>query len=486
MKCVRPSCTGNIVNGKCDRCGAFSMLPAQPLPDVMSVDEWKFFTELGLLKPRSSQLKSIDKAIDAYNKAQSRAGADLIKKLLDEWVAGKGGYDSAWMRARDGRNRLGAIRVLHDQLSGRQVRITRDDRLALAFMEEQYKLYVDNLFRGSMVDFAGKTTVLGMVKSAYSNASTAVSTSRSLASGAVQASYAEASSKASEQAGEIIKLVFGDPKDPETLRQVQEHLNTSVQSLQSTLAVGIKIAPKAAKVVKSCYDVYSAISRRGDGKAAERAQSVRGKEGEAALAAVIEMMTREAKVQATELAANTVQLGGAIGDIFTGGVTGAVTDIATAVGRLIRDMILLKLDLDEKAAANKYLLKLTGEASVTPVLTFEVFGEAPLLGAYLILAADDSFLFRDLFTKGLGSVSFALHIEYLKRKYNEPLMKATQTCIVNQRLRVTAKPIPKVNVIVDELPSDLLAIRDPGILDRMKMRWEKKQVKFMRRIAAAF
>ncbi|QOY88524.1 hypothetical protein [Paludibaculum fermentans] len=462
------------------------MLPAQPLPDIMSVDEWKFFTELGLLKPRSSKLKAIDKAIEAYGKAKSKAGADLIRKLLDEWVAEKGGYNSAWMRESDGRNRLGAITVLRDQLSGRQVRMTRDDKLALAYIEEQYKLYVDNLFRGSLVDFAGKTTVIGMAMSAFSHAYSATSTAGRIATGTVQSSYAASSASASGQAGEIIKLVFGNPTDPETIARVQEHLHTSVQSLQSTLAVGIKIAPKAAKVVKSCYDVYSSLSRRCDGKAAERAQSVRGKEGEAALNAVIEMMTREAKVQATELAANTVQLGGAIGDIFTGGVTGAVTDIAAAVARLIRDMILLKLDLDEKAAANKYLTKLTGNLSVTPVMNFEVFGEAPLLGAYLILAADDSFLFRDLFTKGIGTVGFMQHIEYLKRRYNEPLMKATQTCIVNQRLRVTAKPIPKVHVIVDELPSDLLAIRDPGILNRMKMRWEKKQVKLMRRIASAF
>lgn len=486
MKCVRPSCPGTIVNGKCDRCGAFTIQPKQPLPDLMSVDEWKFFTELGLLKPRSAKLKAIDKALEAYGKAKSQAGVDLIKKLLDEWVAEKGGYDSSWMRESDGRNRLGAISALKDQLSGRIVRLTRDDKLALAYIEEQYNLYVDNLFRGAMVDFAGKTTVIGMAMSAFSNAYSATSTAGKLIGGTVKTDYAKSMVDANGQAGEIIKLVFGSPTDPDTARLVQDHLHTTVQSLQSTLAVGIKIAPKAAKVVKSCYDVYDVLSRRADGTAADRAKSVRGKEGEAALAAVIEMLNREAKVKASELAANIVQLGGAVGDVFTGGVTGAVTDVAAAVARLVRDMILLKLDLDQRKAANLYLNKLVGRPSATQVLNFEVFGDCPLLGAYLILAADDSFLFRDLFTKGVGQVGFMQHIEYLKRRYNEPLMKATRTCIVNQNLRVTVKPIPKLTVIVDEEPSDLLAIRDPGILDRMQMRWEKKGVRIMRRVAAKF
>lgn len=476
--CPVPSCSGQIINNECNRCGAFSYIGGgqqgaipSDMPVVMSADEWKFHTAMGVLRRRSGSLRAVDKALKDYEAGHDQRSLDALKQAFEKHLRERGGLNGESLsRRHEGRNRLGAYNVLADQIAGKKIVIEADSTAALQVIDEQSKVYLDLLFRGSRVDFPGKNM---MVASSLNEVKKIRSMSAPLATGAAQQQYAVDDRKANERALNIIREIFGNPNSPEVNQAIQDTVGTSVQDLARTMAVGIKLLPNTVKVFKAGWSLKGTIDRASTASRAQNIGSVSGKAGEAAVDAVIVLMNREIKSNTTELGAATAQLGGAVGDLFTGGVSGVATDIAAKLTRLVRDLIILKIDLDEKNAANEYLGRLTQHTGKDPFLTYEIFEKAPLLGAYLVLAADDNYLFGGLFNERFGQPGWKMHFEYLKRKYNEPLMKATRTCIGSHKMRLCGKPIPKLTVVSDAEPTSLLAVRDPGTVDRMKMRWDK-------------
>ena len=100
---------------------------------IPTYEQWKRETSLGLLKPRSAVLQSLDAAIEKYNKARTQDNLWAIKNAFEDWKRAKG---PQWQQSD--RNRNGAVKRLAvdlERVDGRAYQITHMSMAELQALE---------------------------------------------------------------------------------------------------------------------------------------------------------------------------------------------------------------------------------------------------------------------------------------------------------------------------------------------------------------
>jgi hypothetical protein len=145
--------------------------------------------------------------------------------------------------------------------------------------------------------------------------------------------------------------------------------------------------------------------------------------------AVRKIITREASNHARLATINTVKF--AVDVSVTAGAMGAdvaspITGAATAGAKLANSIFLLGRDYYEMKSANALL---TGGTLPDPT---RLFNSHPILGAYLIVGADDSDLLF-FFIDDMGAPGWMDKVEQQKKKTLGPLQKEARKAIENSR-----------------------------------------------------
>lgn len=77
-----------------------------PLPNLQT---WLNETKLGVIRPRSSQLKAVDDALQQYERARNDTNLFKIKNAFEDWKRSKGRHGSRATATRAARS-PGSIR----------------------------------------------------------------------------------------------------------------------------------------------------------------------------------------------------------------------------------------------------------------------------------------------------------------------------------------------------------------------------------------
>ena len=115
--------------------------------NIPATDQWKQDTSLGIMKPRSGQLKSLDAAIEKYNQSKTQDKLWAIKNAFEDWKKSKG---AAWEQSD--RNRNGAMKRLAselNQLDDRTYQITHmsiEELKALEYVKAERTKTIKQLF----------------------------------------------------------------------------------------------------------------------------------------------------------------------------------------------------------------------------------------------------------------------------------------------------------------------------------------------------
>lgn len=133
-------------------CGAAS-LKERPLA-IPTQAQWLEKTGRNIFRPRSAELKLVDQAIGQYERSPSPAAMGKIKLAFEAWKRAKG---PGW--ADNERNRHQALTELDAALrSVKSVQFTPQELQALAFIAEQRKQVIRNVFQGRQVTLKGPTS----------------------------------------------------------------------------------------------------------------------------------------------------------------------------------------------------------------------------------------------------------------------------------------------------------------------------------------
>ena len=114
---------------------------------IPTYEQWKQATSLGILKPRSAPLESLDAAIEKYNRARTQDNLWAIKNAFEDWKRSKG---AQWQQSD--RNKNGAMTKLAaevDRLDARAYQITRmslAELKALEFVKAERTKTIQKLF----------------------------------------------------------------------------------------------------------------------------------------------------------------------------------------------------------------------------------------------------------------------------------------------------------------------------------------------------
>jgi hypothetical protein len=114
---------------------------------IPTYEQWKQATSLGILKPRSAPLESLDAAIEKYNRARTQDNLWAIKNAFEDWKRSKG---VQWQQSD--RNKNGAMTKLAaevDRLDARAYQITRmslAELKALEFVKAERTKTIQKLF----------------------------------------------------------------------------------------------------------------------------------------------------------------------------------------------------------------------------------------------------------------------------------------------------------------------------------------------------
>jgi hypothetical protein len=341
-----------------------------------------------LARPRSAELKQIDSALLAYEKAlQSSSGSVLnerkaLQQALEKWKNAQKTKGQDWRASV--RNKLKAVERLDAELGqvigGAGGLNSRGELMVDPAELKAAKMLADDIKRNTRQMFTGhKLTVkntkaladLNQVRSALSSFKSAAKQVKEVSSGVVQPNLAQ------QVQGTLVSL-FGDA----SAAQVQEALGpvfteflTNVTPFVGTIKSGGQAIIKWGQAAKGLYSKH---------KMAEASGSFAPGDPAAAFAAILVIQQREINMYATSASIYTVSA--AAKAAFTaadfGAVSGPVLGAVETLALLVQKIYLFARDWNEINDANKLLL--------AGACDLNLFKTCPLLGCYLIANSNTS------------------------------------------------------------------------------------------------
>lgn len=376
-----------------------------PIP---SFQTWMTETKLGVTRPRSSQLKEIDDAIQLYERTKNDANLFRIKNAYEDWKRSKG---PAW-KASD-RNKGGAITRLDQELAKVDYRtyqltgnrFTMEELKALAYMGSERKKVIANVFQGKEVTFRNSPKA---VKQAVTDAAEQVKTkctdAKSFLQGKGKKSTLSPAEAAQKKLEEMAKAMFA----VDTLESIGSlggfivdivtKCGVSVAPVVGHIKDGYDLFTGWAKAAKALHDQYSI---------GNRAYVIETGVPAAAFQGLKTCLVDETKNQAAAASIATTSFALKTGLAFAdgGAISGPVVGAANAVASLSLQLYWLATEWKATKAINTAL--------AAGKLDISLFRTYPLMGCYLMTSAT----FSDLIPiECFGTPGWMDYVETLKKR----------------------------------------------------------------------
>lgn len=349
------------------------LTPAQFL-EKLTQAQWLELTSRNIFRPRSAELKLVDRAIGQHERNRSPAAKGHVKLAFEAWKRTKG---PGW--AGNERNRLGALTRLDEALKGvGQVQFTPQEVQALAFVAEQRKQVIRNLFQGKQVTLKGPKSPRQAVQQAADELKGSADAAAQWMRSVGKAPPPEAARLLREKLEEMARAVF----------QVD---NLSALGDLSGFVLGIlgQCSVSVAPVVGHVKDGYDLVV--GWGKAAKllheqhdianRRYVIDTGAPAAAFHALHRCLVAETRSQAAEAGIATTAFALKTGLAFAdgGAVSGPVVGAVKALSQVGLKLGQLGMEWRATRRANEILR--------TGPLDLQLFRSYPLMGSYLLTSA---------------------------------------------------------------------------------------------------
>jgi hypothetical protein len=395
-------------------------------------------TNLGVMKPRSPQLKAVDVAIQLYERAPNETNLFAIKNALEGWKRSKG---VGWTSSE--RNRGQAITRLDQELAKRADyrthqltggRFTMQELEALAFMGRERKKVIANVFKGKEVTFRNSPKgVKEAVKGAAEQVSAKCTEAKNFLQGKGKKSTLSPSELAQKKLEEMVKSMFS----VDTMGSLGA-LSGFITDIISKC--GVSIAPVIGHV-KDGYDLF--VGWANVAKALHTQYSISDCSyiidtgaPAAAFEGVRTCLVSETKNQAASatIATTSFALKTGLSFVDGGAISGPVVGAANAVASLSQQLYWLATEWKATQAINTALTD--GNLDV------RLFKTYPLMGCYLMTSAT----FSDLVPiENFGTPGWMDYVEAMKKRHFDGIYDAATGLIDSSPWEIKGLPKRPVN-----------------------------------------
>jgi hypothetical protein len=374
---------------------------------------WLEQTNRNVFRPRSAELKILDEAIGKYETDKSPAALGKIKLAFEGWKKAKG---PGW--TMNERNKSGALSQLNtDLLAVQAVRFTPQELAALAFIAENRRNVIRNLFQGKQVVLKGLKSPKKAVEEAASDLKSKAEEAKAWLKSSGKTTPADAARIVKDKLEAMACEIF----QVETLSTLGDLAGFVLDILEKC---AVEVAP-AVGHVKDGYDLFTgwakvvsqAIERHDISK---RAYVIDTGAPQAAFNALKQCLDKEIKAQAGEAGIATASFALKTGLVFAdgGAISGPVVGALKAAANLAMKIGLLALEFRSTRRANELLKK-----SDLDIKLFETY---PLLGCYLLTSATLSDVIP---IKSFGQPGWMDYIETLKSRGFDGIYQAAEKLI---------------------------------------------------------
>jgi hypothetical protein len=380
---------------------------------IPTYTQWLQDTSLNVLKPRSSQLKAVDEAIQEYEKARNEKNLWRIKNAFEDWKRYKG---MTWERSE--RNTRRAITVLNFELQkvadSRTYQITHfsmEELIALSHVAKERKLVLGKMFAGKEVSFKAVNKVKEQFKEAGQKVKETAATASSWLASRNQNAPPDPPKVQGRPAADIVrekmldmaKTYFGVAG-----LELLGDLGALVIKILGECAVAI---PPVVGHIKDGYDLFTGWAKVGadvyqEHNISERHYVIDTGAPSQAFAALRTCLRDETKNEAISATRATTSFALKTGLVFADGglVSGPVVGAASALADFAHKMFLLGMEYRATKAINVSLHD--GE------LDIRLFKTYPLMGCYLLVSATLSDLIP---IESFGTPGWMDYIEHMKK-----------------------------------------------------------------------
>lgn len=402
--------------------------PATRGQRLPTYEEWMAATKLGLLKPRSSRLERIDKALKAVQAAPSVKSANELRAAITDWIRWKG---PNWKQSERNKNHIVEVLRVQAFAPGLPVAVTREEEAAWNEVLKGSQRAIHTYFAGKKLTLR-LTGVLSGAKDVGSQVKTTYSAFKKLAEGIPEAARPNpaAAAKAAKETTEFVAeglmdLKVGDLAGIADLVPPQE-LIADLIPVVNLVVGGVKVLVKWGQVAKAAHLKHQTEDRAYVLERGDPAQAIRG---------LIQLLDRDTKSKAVKAGLETAKFGAQVAGAFVDGAsaTGAIAAAAKAAADLAQSLFLLGLQIKEARAANRLLADPTN-------LDYRLFEACPLLGCYLIRYATLSDIIA-LSTVQFGSSGWLDDVEQLKTRHIDPLRKTCDKFIKASLYEIKGMPL---------------------------------------------
>ncbi|MCG8636560.1 MAG: hypothetical protein MI863_22190 [Desulfobacterales bacterium] len=456
---------------------------------IMKYSTWMELTKGSFKKPRSKELKKLDKAVDNYHR---KKGSETALKELDTafntWCKKAGEH-----RLKQSlRNRYGAVSQMGRQIAEAKshapfVFIDKELQEAIDFMESEQIRLNRMVFFGARVVLKSKAfedTAKEVQENAEELKSNLEELTGSDLSLPVDTPLDTLKETISQDVGELFGGELGTVMQfigEESYKTMAEDIITGMIPIYAQLKAGAEMVKAWTDVARKQYKIHD-IDKKSD--------IVNAKDPAAALAAIVRLLKRERTVLVKDATAATANFASSVttAALDGGTVSGAVVGTATAVANLVQSIVTFVRDIKEMNYANALLAK-----GVTHLGIFEA---CPLLGCYLFCPENAGFqysafsgLIRQSFTSW-GTEGYTRQLEYeITKKLGTIKEEASR---IMEESRMTVVGIGKGEVVketrvmkdsaVQRLALKPVTTRETDPLDRIRMLHQIKRKVYLRSI----
>ena len=379
---------------------------------IPTYEQWKQATSLGVLKPRSAALQSLDAAIEKYNKARNQDNLWAIKNAFDDWKRSKG-PGTQWQQSD--RNKSGAMTRLAadvDRLDARAFQITHmsmEELKALEYVKAERTKTIQKLF----LDAHGNAKPVVFKAANLQHAATqAANNVKAKSAAAAQSLQNRLSSQprtikpftvtgmGTSPGGGGMGTNLGSGRTAKDI--IQAKLNELVQKFfevdsvsmlgplaSVVMSIVAECSASTAPVIGHIKDGVSAISSWIDvgvgyyhkSSISRCSYSIELGAPAAAFAALEELLQEQVKQSAVSAGISTTSFAVKTGMVFVdgGAISGPVTGAMAALAEIAHKLYLLGMEYRATKDANQALK--AGKLDITLFQTY------PLMGCYLLNCA---------------------------------------------------------------------------------------------------
>jgi hypothetical protein len=439
---------------------------------IMSYEKWIQLTEVSM-KPRSAQLKAVDRSLQEYHKMPGESAKQNLRLALHSWKM-KEGYDAeagkpGWITSIRNRNR--AVEALDLAVHGIHAATVESAGLSdaadepfygiQAYTPETARKYLEESQQQALAKFLTNTKVgtksvsMGLfARSMTNHLKSAGENGGKVAAAAAKPATTIMKADMQKLALQLIEDVLGDYP----VQVVQETIQTVLGLIPDLLIeIAASITPYvsfASSGSKALFNAYGAIKKQYQHmRVPVHMDAFRAGDAVAAVAALKRMIERQRDqyeaVAAMQGADAAVKAGAIIVDAAAHGIPvgsalfSSLSGMAKSIALLGLQIFLLGRDICEKHKANVELKTMTPEDLLKGAKIFEI---CPIVGCYFLTCSTD-FQILNFSAEEIGSATFQFEVEMMLRDHVRPIRKFCYQAMNYSRLELTSDDPELANML---------------------------------------